>query len=670
MALFWRAVGLILTTLLMLPVTQASTTYKVGIEADDIVTRTLFDAAGQHFNLDIEYVYYPSFDAILNAVERGESDFAANVTYTEQRAARFDFSSPTNIEYTYLYSITNATLATAEVIGVPKGTVYAALVETHYPHIKQVEYSGHQQARNLIEARVVDGVIDAINQLKPMLMAGFDAQLLNHQIPIKPVSIITPKGRHQALLSNIVDYIHSAEIQKMLRESVKTYQFEIRQQALRQSVIDSGVNINRHYRVKLHNVGQYAEYRRDGEIKGISADVVQQACQILLLQCDIVSDADESWESMYQDLVEKRIDILAPIVISEQRKALMEFSEPYYFPKAIMIKREGYKDGVYSNVSELIVEDIGVMKDDFFESLLSQLLPNKHLKSFTSTDELYHALLNGDISYMAISRANFNKMMRESGDIIPLEEDAAIGQFYQSNIAIGFAKNRIGQSLAPLFSRAIKIIDTNAIIDRYDAHPNWKATLQAQQTFSRYSQIMFLLVLGFLMVVAMYLHSQSNTDPLTRLKNRRAMHQNFRGGVNADETVFYLDVNRFKPINDSYGHEIGDQVLKSVAAYIDKVWHGQSFRVGGDEFILIGKIDATRIDDLQSKLTTIAFVSADGQLSFDISVAIGISPPRATFMSLQEVLNEADEAMYRHKHGSKTPQTDDQNQGKVVHYLR
>ncbi|MEL7292088.1 MAG: GGDEF domain-containing protein [Pseudomonadota bacterium] len=670
MALFWRAVRVLILILMMIPATHASSTYKVGIEADDIVTRTLFDAAGQHFNLDIEYVYYPSFDAILQAVEQGESDFAANVTYTDQRATRFDFSSPTNIEYTYLYSMTNATLDSAEVIGVPKGTIYADLVATHYPHIKQIEYSGHHQARKLIEAHVVDGVIDAINQLKPMLLAGFDAQLLNHQIPIKPVSIITPKGRHQVLLGRIVDYLHQAEIQKMLRESVDTYQFEIRQQALRQAVIDSGVNINRHYKVKLHNVGQYAEYRSNGDIKGISADVVQQACQILLLKCDIVSDAKESWESMYQDLIEKRIDILAPIVISEQRKALMEFSEPYYFPKAIMIKREGYKDGVYSNVSELIVEDIGVMKDDFFESLLTQLLPNKQLKSFSSTDELYHALLNGDISYMAISRANFNKMMRESGDIIPLEEDASIGHFYQSNIAIGFAKNRIGQSLAPLFSRAIKIIDTNAIIDRYDFHPNWKATLQAQQTFSRYSQIMFLLVLGFLMVVAMYLHSQSNTDPLTRLKNRRAMHQKYRSGVNADETVIYIDVNRFKPINDSYGHEIGDQVLKSVAAYIDKVWHGQSFRVGGDEFILIGKMDTHRLDELRDKLTTIAFVSADGQLSFDISTAIGISPPRATFKSLQEVLSEADEAMYRHKHGPNAAPSHQRSQKKVVHYLR
>ncbi len=72
-------------------------TYYVAAEADDVVTRVLFDDIAYHFNFDVEYVNYPSFEAILNSVEAGKSDFAANVTFTAQRAERFDFSSPTNI---------------------------------------------------------------------------------------------------------------------------------------------------------------------------------------------------------------------------------------------------------------------------------------------------------------------------------------------------------------------------------------------------------------------------------------------------------------------------------------------------------------------------------------------------------------------------------------------
>ncbi|MBJ7019231.1 substrate-binding periplasmic protein, partial [Vibrio cholerae] len=99
----------------------------------------------------------------------------------------------------------------------------------------------------------------------------------------------------------------------------------------------------------------------DGSVRGISADVVFQACEILLLKCELVSNGQETWESMFDDLQDKSIDILAPITISPQRKKLAYFSESYYRPQAILVKREHYKDDVYSNVSELVAERIGVI---------------------------------------------------------------------------------------------------------------------------------------------------------------------------------------------------------------------------------------------------------------------------------------------------------------------
>lgn len=61
----------------LLPVKAQTPSYKVAMEADDVVTRVLFDAVASKFQLDVQYVYYPSFDAILDSVKTGESDFAA-----------------------------------------------------------------------------------------------------------------------------------------------------------------------------------------------------------------------------------------------------------------------------------------------------------------------------------------------------------------------------------------------------------------------------------------------------------------------------------------------------------------------------------------------------------------------------------------------------------------
>lgn len=652
--------------MLLIPSTFANTKYKVAMEADDVVSRILFDAVSERFDLQVEYVYYSSFDTILKAVQTSEADFAANVTFTKERAELFEFSSPTNIEYTYLFSLINANLDQVSAVGVPEGTVYGDLIRANYPEMILVEYRGHDEARSLIESKQVDGVVDAINQLKPMLLAGYDAQLLNHQLTIKPVSIISPKGEHQKLLQTIEKYVHGAQVQKLLRESVKQYQFDLRKQALRQEVIDSVANYQKPLRVKIENIGQYAKYHSDGRITGITADVVLQACEILMLKCNLVSTRDESWESMYRDLIDQEIDILSPITVSESRKGIAYFSAPYYFPEAILVKREGYKDNVYSNVSELIAERIGVIRDDFYQELLSQRLPNKVLFAYPSGEAIYDALLGGEIDYLAVSRANFNNRLRESNDLLPLAEETLIGSYYRSPIAIGFAKNDLGETLAPLFTRAIKMIDVERIIDKYDYQPNWKATLHAEKAFSRNSQFLFLLVLGFLLVVAMYLHSQSNTDNLTRLKNRRALKQKYRSGINGDETLIYLDVNRFKQINDSYGHEVGDQVLKAAANYISRYWRGTSYRIGGDEFVLVGKATAEEVLKLKSQFESFPFVSDDKNIAFNVSLAFGASFSGRSFMSIEEVIHEADVEMYQHKQAQAQGNTVARKAAKVV----
>ncbi len=625
-------------------------TYYVAAEADDVVTRVLFDDIAYHFNFDVEYVNYPSFEAILNSVEAGKSDFAANVTFTAQRAERFDFSSPTNIEYTYLFSKTNGHLRNMTRIGVPGGTIYGELIKQNYPKIELITYYGSAEAMALIESGQVDGVVDAINQLKPMLLSGYDAQTLNDYISIQPVSIITPLGKNTELLSRIESYVHSAQVQKLLRESIEKYQFDIRKHALRLAVNESGLNIQRPLKVKLENVSPYTSYLPNGEVQGISADVVFKACNILLLRCELASDADETWESMYSGIRNHDIDILAPLTITEQRKNVVHFSESYYHPEAVLIKREGYKDFVYSNVSELVAERIGVIKDDFFDDLLQRMLPRKALNTYSNQDELIKALQSKHVDYIVMSRGNFNLILRESNKILPFVEDPMIGGFYKLDVAIGFSKTPLGQSLAPLFSRAIKMMDTQQIIKTYDNQPDWRATLVVEKRFASQTQWLFTTALTLLIGVALYLNKQSNSDSLTKLRNRRALYRRYHRNISGNMSFVSLDLNHFKQINDNYGYEIGDKVLKQLARRITQVWNEDAFRVGGDEFILIGEMGQEQLEDIKSYLQHFAFVDVERDVSFDVTVAIGVSTGRKGYMSLKEVLRQTDKAMYEVKH--------------------
>ncbi len=80
-------------------------------------------------------------------------------------------------------------------------------------------------------------------------------------------------------------------------------------------------------------------------------------------------------------------------------------------------------------------------------------------------------------------------------------------------------------------------------------------------------------------------------DSLTGLPNRRAMTEYLKDYIGREEafTIIYFDLDQFKNINDSWGHHVGDIILKDVATRIVDCIEGEGFlaRIGGDEFLYL-----------------------------------------------------------------------------------
>lgn len=626
--------------------------YKVATEADDVVTRVLFNAASKEFGFTVQYVNYSSFGAILNSVANGEADFAANITYTQERAQRFSYSRPTNIEYTYLFGLKDSTLSDISRVGVPKDTVYAQLLKQHYPELEQISYQGHEQAVTLLRSGAVDGVVDAINQLKPMLMEGFDAKMLNDQISIKPVSIISKKDHHLEELDTFATFIHGEAVQKQLREEISQYQFELRRAALRDSIRLLPLDFNEPIRIKLESIFPYVVYNADGSVEGMTADVVLRSCEILALNCLIISEPGESWGSMYHEFIQGNFEILAPLTVSRERRAFSYFPKSHYAPASVMVKRLGYKPSTYSHVSQLISERIGVVKDDFFDQMMTQLLPLKELKRYRTQQELIQGLLNEEVDYIPMDTAMLNHFLRLS-ELVPIEQDTAIGEFYESQLSVGLVANEKGAMLAPFFSRAIAMLEVDKIIAQYDVRPDWRTALEYEIRLATQTQAVFIFVLLFAICVSLYLYRQSNTDNLTGLRNRRALQVKYRKGVNKDLSILYLDINHFKRINDTYGHRAGDEVLQLLALKVHYVWSGRCYRIGGDEFILLGYPTQAELTRAMRELSRI---DVKGKLCSDlesISISIGFSAKRERHMSLEQAMHLADEDMYMSKQSSR-----------------
>ena len=151
----------------------------------------------------------------------------------------------------------------------------------------------------------------------------------------------------------------------------------------------------------------------------------------------------------------------------------------------------------------------------------------------------------------------------------------------------------------------------------------------------------------------------ARSDPLTGLHNRRAMMEHLHYQTlryNRDKTPFsilLIDIDHFKPVNDNYGHGVGDQVLIEIANLLHQSIRGQDFvsRWGGDEFLALlsetdikgGRIVAERI---RLKFEEKVFYASHQKQKLTTSIGVTEYSPDK---SLDECIKAADTALYQAK---------------------
>jgi len=152
------------------------------------------------------------------------------------------------------------------------------------------------------------------------------------------------------------------------------------------------------------------------------------------------------------------------------------------------------------------------------------------------------------------------------------------------------------------------------------------------------------------------LKSQSQTDPLTGLYNRHALRDNYDSYIGNLLTVAYLDVDNFKQINDGFGHDIGDNVLREISTSIKETFtNTHAYRYGGDEFLLIrNDADADLFEDqmhqMRNRLESLGEGDNLTKIYFSVGYVYGVAETTA---DLRNMFERADELMYEAKRRGK-----------------
>jgi diguanylate cyclase (GGDEF)-like protein/PAS domain S-box-containing protein len=154
------------------------------------------------------------------------------------------------------------------------------------------------------------------------------------------------------------------------------------------------------------------------------------------------------------------------------------------------------------------------------------------------------------------------------------------------------------------------------------------------------------------------MESIAASDPLTGVLNRRGFERNASRRLrdSADEAtgaLLFIDLNEFKVINDSYGHEVGDQLLTIAAKRLTKSLRSCDIigRPGGDEFVALVPDVVPDVADKLAKRLTIALEEPYqiGSIEHHCAASIGLALYPKNANTLTGLMREADQAMYRAK---------------------
>ncbi len=183
-----------------------------------------------------------------------------------------------------------------------------------------------------------------------------------------------------------------------------------------------------------------------------------------------------------------------------------------------------------------------------------------------------------------------------------------------------------------------------------------------QVAFPRYPILCVGSMLGILYVFLTRQEQMVSLDALTQLNNRNQLFQHLslrlsRVQENSALYLLMLDVNKFKSINDQYGHTEGDHALQVIADCLKRSCNRRNFfisRYGGDEFTIVCELDANQ--KIEEVCERIHMSVSQADVPYPLSVSMGYAKYTESIKTQQELIALADKELYKNENGRSSPE--------------
>ncbi|MEM8496448.1 MAG: transporter substrate-binding domain-containing protein [Pseudomonadota bacterium] len=655
----------------------------------------LSQLTGLRFDVMTGYTWSRLFDMLSHQ----EIDMVPMMYWSEQRGRDFNLTNPylTVRHYAFTRSgakdIRSMEDLTDKVVAIPLGYASIDYMREHHPEVTILEVN------TVIEAidSVLTGRADVVIENTASVAYYTNKQSILGLVPAFPISFemnnvqmavrkdmpilrgILQKGLDQisvAKATEIMGRWTGGEVaaQTFLTEQVSLSAAEV-QYAQNKATLTACVNTS---------LAPYENYKK-GVHQGVTRDYLAIVSKTIAKPASYV--AVDSWQSAVQHLNEGRCDLASLAPVHEATAPGLSVTDAYITEQVAIAT--GTNEAFYLSLSDLPDDrPIGVLSDYVDIAALRLKYPYLQFASEPSihaglekvnSSEWFGFIAHTPLLRVAIQR-NFESNLKISGNF---EEDAA---------ALGMAVT----SKEPILANIVaKVLDNIPSSQRQNIYRKWVAVAihrHADYTFLKRFAVLFTILLVFigfafwqqqkyrrqierkngqLEDINQLLEQQREAalhmayhDPLTKLGNRGKLLNDLTQLIEESKcnkqlfAFMFIDLDRFKLVNDTLGHNAGDQLLQKVSErLLSELRDTDSlYRVGGDEFIVLMRdvsnenvphaVAQRLIDSLGQP-----FSMSDRQASIGATIGISVCPDDS--VDRDELIKFADNAMYEAKEGGR-----------------
>ncbi|HKL42522.1 MAG TPA: transporter substrate-binding domain-containing protein [Clostridia bacterium] len=626
------------------------------------------DVLKNETGMEFDLIIYSSWDTVYSRFINGEIDILFGANKTEKREEIILFTEPLEKIPYAIFVHKDSDLLTIgdfenQTIGFQKSDMIIGAFKEAFNNLSYNEeiYPSKFSGFYALSTQGIDGLITPGGNMVYEFIYDFENIKLLTQLDSITSDMTLATLKENRILMNIIKKVLDKSTSKKRIEKAKEAATLTFNKKLLRLTEEEKVYLDGNEKIRVGILKDYLPFElyKDGELLGVAGTIFNYISVLIDLEAEVIVD---DFNGLYTKALANEIDVLI-LAKTNEREKYFDFPRPFYNERDVIYGKESSQN--IHSVYELEDQRVAVINGYWHEDYLRNNLINSNILFTKNIQESLELLSKGEVDYIIENRLVAEYYINRYGYSDVLEKGVTT-----RSSALYFAVTKANSPLASIIDKSLKLIDLNKLTNEGIQSVPHTDSVQVQKQRS----LIVLLIVALVALIYLLFRVFNNLvdqkseskilkekqkllyrDSLTGIKNRHYFDKRLSDLKNKEKLCFVIiDLNDLKAINDSYGHLLGDELIKLASIKIKEIFKGfEHIRFGGDEFLLISE---NKSEETLEKLINESIAGAnDATIVFEdirlegFSFGIGYAIRKSLDESINDVFKRADEAMYSNK---------------------